>query len=301
MLAPLPPRVARLLWEPLCIAALNTPVARRVGAGLRQRAARRVRRGGDASDFVLPANDLSAIFPEAAMRYCAARGGLHRTGARAQIVASARDGVTVAVDGRAQPASAAIVAVGPHQLRQAFAAEALAAHPPLPAAIDVLGRARVRADRHHLAGLRREGGDAGADRAAGRCAGSVGVRPTRRARARAGAAGGARATARRRRQRERPAHGAAAGRAGARRRRAVAAAATRAARVRLVAGRRGKAGDLRMHARARAARGAAPCAGPLRSPATTRTWNFPRPSRRRCAAAEPRRMRCWPTVRSSAR
>ncbi len=27
MLSPLPPRVARLLWEPLCLAALNTPVA----------------------------------------------------------------------------------------------------------------------------------------------------------------------------------------------------------------------------------------------------------------------------------
>ena len=33
MLSPLPPRVARLLWEPLCVAALNTPVATRVRAG----------------------------------------------------------------------------------------------------------------------------------------------------------------------------------------------------------------------------------------------------------------------------
>ena len=138
MLAPLPPRVAGLLWEPLCIAALNTPVAHASAQVFANVLRVAFGGGGDASDFVLPANDLSAIFPEAAMRYCAARGGLHRTGARAQIVASARDGVTVAVDGHAQRASAAIVAVGPHQLRQAFAAEALAAHPPLPAAIDVL-------------------------------------------------------------------------------------------------------------------------------------------------------------------
>ncbi len=61
-----------------------------------------------------------------------------RTGERAQVVAAARAGVTVAAGDRPVAASAAIVAVGPHQLRQAFAPEALAAHPPLPAAIDAL-------------------------------------------------------------------------------------------------------------------------------------------------------------------
>jgi len=138
MLAPLPPRVARLLWEPLCIAALNTPAASASAQVFANVLRVAFGAGGGASDFVLPANDLSAIFPEAAARYCAARGGLHRTGTRAQVVAAARDGVTVAADGSAERASAAIVAVGPHQLRQAFAAEALAAHPPLPAAIEVL-------------------------------------------------------------------------------------------------------------------------------------------------------------------
>lgn len=138
MLAPLPPRVARLLWEPLCIAALNTPAATasaQVFANVLREAFAGAR---GASDFLLPANDLAAMFPEAAARYIEARGGRLRAGERAQVVAAARSHVTVAVDGRAAAASAAIVAVGPHQLRHAFATEALAAHPPLPAAIDAL-------------------------------------------------------------------------------------------------------------------------------------------------------------------
>ena len=138
MLAPLPPRVARLLWEPLCIAALNTPAASasaQVFANVLREAFAGAR---GAADFLLPANDLTAMFPEAAARYVAARGGRVRTGERAQVVAAARAGVTVAAEGRAVAAAAAIVAVGPHQLRQAFAPEALAAHPPLPAAIDAL-------------------------------------------------------------------------------------------------------------------------------------------------------------------
>jgi len=94
--------------------------------------------GGVASDFLVPATDLSALFPEAAARYAIDRGGQVHTCASAQIVATGRDGVTLAVGGVATAARAAIVAVGPHQLRQAFAAEALSRHPPLPAALDAL-------------------------------------------------------------------------------------------------------------------------------------------------------------------
>lgn len=138
MLAPLPPRVARLLWEPLCVAALNTPAASaaaQVFANVLREAFAGPR---GASDFLLPANDLAAMLPEAAARYVEARGGRVLTGERAQVLAAERSGATVAAGGRAVIASAAIVAVGPHQLRQAFAPEALAAHPPLPAAIDAL-------------------------------------------------------------------------------------------------------------------------------------------------------------------
>jgi squalene-associated FAD-dependent desaturase len=74
-----PSRQRRLFWEPLCLAALNTPASRasmqvfahvlRDGM-LAQRAA---------SDLLLPCVDLSALFPEPAARFVVAHGGsVHR-------------------------------------------------------------------------------------------------------------------------------------------------------------------------------------------------------------------------------
>jgi predicted NAD/FAD-binding protein len=138
MVAPLPPRVVRLLWEPLCLAALNTPIAT-ASAQVFANVLREAFAGpAAASDFLVPATDLSALFPEAALRHVAQRGGVVRTGAPAQVVAADRGGVTLAVQGRAATAQSVIVAVGPHQLHQVFAAEALARHPPLPEALAAL-------------------------------------------------------------------------------------------------------------------------------------------------------------------
>lgn len=138
LLAPLPPRVTRLLWEPLCLAALNTPIAS-ASAQVFASLLRAVFAGrGDASDFVLPAIDLSALFPDAAATYVAARGGGVRLGTRAQVVVARREGATIAAADRTEDASAVIVAVGPHQLRQVFTADALAASAALRAALDAL-------------------------------------------------------------------------------------------------------------------------------------------------------------------
>jgi len=139
MLAPLPPRVARELWTPLCLAALNTPV-RNASASVFANVLRAAFGGeGAASDFIIAATDLAALFPERAAHYVRARGGDVRTGASAKVVAAGRDGVTLAVGGAAVAARAAIVAVGPHQLAHAFADEALAARPALAAAIGAIG------------------------------------------------------------------------------------------------------------------------------------------------------------------
>ncbi|MEO5765723.1 MAG: hydroxysqualene dehydroxylase HpnE [Casimicrobiaceae bacterium] len=138
MLSPLPPRVARSLWTPLCLAALNTPI-RAASAQVFARVLRAAFGGdGAASDFVIAATDLAALFPEAAAAHVHARGGSVRTGATAKIVAAGRDGVTLAVGGAPVAARAAIVAVGPHQVAHAFAPEALAARPALAAAIGAL-------------------------------------------------------------------------------------------------------------------------------------------------------------------
>ncbi len=44
----------------------------------------------DATDFLLPATDLSAMFPDAAARFVEIRGGVIRTSAPARIVRAAR-------------------------------------------------------------------------------------------------------------------------------------------------------------------------------------------------------------------
>lgn len=77
-------RLTALMWRPLCLAALNTPPERasaqvfltvlRDSLGARRAA----------SDMLVPRQDLSALFPEAAARAIEARGGAVRTGAKVQ-------------------------------------------------------------------------------------------------------------------------------------------------------------------------------------------------------------------------
>ena len=131
MLAPLPRRVAQGLWEPLCLAALNTP-ASTASAQIFANVLKAAFAGrADASDFLLPATDLSAVFPEAAARYVTDRGGAIRTSVPARVVRSTRNATTVLTGTSLREASAAIVAVGPHQIAGAFAPEAVAALPVL--------------------------------------------------------------------------------------------------------------------------------------------------------------------------
>ncbi len=91
-LAGQPAAVRRYLWEPICVAALNTPTAQasfRVFA----RVLKDALTGKAAnSDFLIPARDLSALFPEPAAAWLENNGGqvrirsrvtaLHRAGAK---------------------------------------------------------------------------------------------------------------------------------------------------------------------------------------------------------------------------
>ena len=154
---------------------------RAVGAGVRQRAARGVRGHGDADATSCCRRPIfRRSFPKRPRNYVAARGGSVAHAAHAQIVAADRDRCTLASRADAKRRAAAIVAVGPHQLAQAFAPEALARIRRSAAAHRRVGSARLRADRHDLAGLCRRRRDAGPDRATRRRAGAMGHRPARR-------------------------------------------------------------------------------------------------------------------------
>jgi squalene-associated FAD-dependent desaturase len=80
LLAGQPARVRRFLWEPLCLAALNTPVAIASAQVFLNVLRDSLAAGRAASDLLLPAADFSTLFPEPAARFVEAHGGrVHRS------------------------------------------------------------------------------------------------------------------------------------------------------------------------------------------------------------------------------
>lgn len=118
--------IRSLLWEALCFAALNTPPA----AASAQVFANVLRDslGGDraATDLLLPADDLGALFPDAAARYITAHGGELRLGTRVEAIGS-----DLSIAGT--PYDHVIVATAPQH-----AAPLLAPHPAAQATAEAL-------------------------------------------------------------------------------------------------------------------------------------------------------------------
>jgi squalene-associated FAD-dependent desaturase len=75
-----PERVCRFLWEPLCLAALNTPVGSASAQVFLNVLRDSLAADRAASDLLLPTTDFSSLFPEPAARFIEARGGrVHRS------------------------------------------------------------------------------------------------------------------------------------------------------------------------------------------------------------------------------
>jgi hydroxysqualene dehydroxylase len=70
-----PARVRELLWEPLCVAALNTPAERATAAVFVEVLKRAFLGDTRASDMLIPRTDLSNLFPEPALAELISRGG----------------------------------------------------------------------------------------------------------------------------------------------------------------------------------------------------------------------------------
>jgi len=83
----LPPRVVDELVEPLCISALNTPIAQASGSVFLRVLRDALFSGRGGADLLLPRVDLGALFPDAAERWLRAHGAQLRIAARVQAVA----------------------------------------------------------------------------------------------------------------------------------------------------------------------------------------------------------------------
>jgi squalene-associated FAD-dependent desaturase len=104
------------LWEPLCVAALNTPAASasaQVFASVLQDSLAGPRA---ASDLLFPAVDLSALFPEPAAAYLRAKGGAVRSECGVKRIALTANGFKVSHDQGMNTFSHVIVAVAPYHL-----------------------------------------------------------------------------------------------------------------------------------------------------------------------------------------
>jgi squalene-associated FAD-dependent desaturase len=105
-------RLRRYLWEPLCLAALNTEVARASAQVFLNVLRDSLAADRAASDLLLPATDFSRLFPEPAAAWLAGRGCLVHRGRRVETIARHDGGY--ALDG--DPYDRAIVAVAPYHL-----------------------------------------------------------------------------------------------------------------------------------------------------------------------------------------
>lgn len=81
-------RLTKLMWRPLCIAALNTPPERASAQVFLTVLRDSLGANRSASDMLLPRVDLSALFPEAALAWIQKHGGRALPGARVTSISS---------------------------------------------------------------------------------------------------------------------------------------------------------------------------------------------------------------------
>jgi len=102
------------LWEPLCVAALNTPLASASAQVLLNVLRDTLGANRAASDLLLPRRDLSALFPEPGTRFVEAHGGRVLLGRRIEHLGP--DGGGIAIDGERH--DAAVIACAPFHAAQ---------------------------------------------------------------------------------------------------------------------------------------------------------------------------------------
>ena len=108
-----PSRQRRLLWEPLCIAALNTPAERASAQVLANVLRDSLAASREASDMLLPQVDLTTLFPQPAATFITRQGGTVHSGQR--VTSLRREADAWRVD-NAGPFAQVVLAVAPYHL-----------------------------------------------------------------------------------------------------------------------------------------------------------------------------------------
>ncbi len=111
-----PPRLTRLLWEPLCLAALNTPLhlaSAQVFLNVLRDSFDQARAD---SDLLLPRVDLSGLFPESAVAYITRQGGEVLTGASVRWIRQNDCGYLIETAESSRHFSHVVAAVSPWRL-----------------------------------------------------------------------------------------------------------------------------------------------------------------------------------------
>lgn len=116
LLARQPEKLVRLLWEPLCLAALNTPIATACAQTFINVLRDSLTRTRDDSDLLLPRRDLGQLFPQAAAQFIDAHGGSVR---HARVGSITFHDTHVSINGEAF--DHAICATAPHNAAQLLA------------------------------------------------------------------------------------------------------------------------------------------------------------------------------------
>ena len=106
----------RFLWEPLCVSAMNTPVAQADACVFANVIKDSLMREREDSDLLIPAKDLSALFPDAAIDWLGERRTAIALGTRVAAVEPDGDEWVLDIAGVPQRFDAVVCAVAPFQV-----------------------------------------------------------------------------------------------------------------------------------------------------------------------------------------
>ena len=108
------PKLTTLIWAPLCVAALNTPVHEASAQVFANVLRDSLAAGASASELLLPRTDLSELFPVPAARYLATRRGKLRTGNAIEAIRPVDGGFRLDGDPGSQPWPHVVLATAPY-------------------------------------------------------------------------------------------------------------------------------------------------------------------------------------------